>query len=105
MDGLLDVLNTNEGEDEFSFKDFIVPLTTAKAITWIVIIGFIIFSNALFGQFVGDDIENIVNNPFVHNPGNIISVFFSPYELAQHIVRFYRPFLFSIYTLSYTIFG
>lgn len=45
-----EVLNVN-----FSFKKLFVPLTTAKAITIIIILGFIVYGNMLFNNFVWDD--------------------------------------------------
>lgn len=57
-----------EAEREFSFKFFFVPLTTVKAIHWIIIIGLIVFFNALFGNFVLDDVAYITANPGFHSP-------------------------------------
>jgi len=94
----------NEPEQEFSFKSFFVPLTTLKIINIIVIVGFIVYYKALFGQFIWDDLFNIVNNPFIHSVGNIFSVFVSQQESPVNI-RFYRPAVFSLYTLIYSLFG
>ncbi|SRR6266568_2868010 len=62
MEGLLDTLNTKEGEDVFSFENYFVPLTNTKAITWIIVIGIFIYANMLFNGFVWDDVTYFVNN-------------------------------------------
>lgn len=42
-------------EDDFSFYDLFLPLTTKKVFFLIIIIGFIVFANMLFNAFVWDD--------------------------------------------------
>ncbi|MGI0058651.1 MAG: tetratricopeptide repeat protein, partial [Nitrosotalea sp.] len=54
-------------EEEFSFKSYFIPLTTLKAINWIVIIGLIVFANMLFNGFVWDDKTYIILNQQVHS--------------------------------------
>ncbi len=54
--------NEKKGDD-YSFYDLFIPLTTKKAITFISIIGFIIFFNMLFNNFVWDDKSYILFNP------------------------------------------
>ena len=58
--------NSEIYEGEFSFKQYFVPLTTIKAVHWIIIIGLLVFANALFNGFVWDDKTYIVNNLEVH---------------------------------------
>src|SRR5258707_302289 len=48
-------------EHDFSFNDLFIPLTTKKAIHWIVIIGLIIYFNSIFNGFIGDDYGQVVN--------------------------------------------
>jgi hypothetical protein len=45
-----------ENED-FSFYDLFVPLTTKKIFIFIVAIGLVVFFNSLFGQFVWDELS------------------------------------------------
>ena len=61
-------------EKIFSFKQFFNPLTTRKVIFIIAVLGFIVFGNALFNNFVADDILYIVNNPQLHQ-FNILTSF------------------------------
>lgn len=92
---------------EFSFKSLFVPLTTVKAIQWIVIVGFLVFGNMLFNGFVGDDIDPIVNNPLVHSIYNIPSLFNQgiTYSESAQDHNYYRPILSLIYTLLYSLGG
>lgn len=55
-----------QSEKEFSFYDLFVPLTTKKAVIFIVLIGLFVFFNALFNGFVWDDNPYIILNPEVH---------------------------------------
>src|SRR5256885_15684936 len=87
----------------FSFKNYFVPLTTAKAIHWIIIIGIIVFCNSLFNSFIFDDSAQILTNLGDHSvasipdilQNNMTSVFTSQY---------YRPLPFIIYAILYTFF-
>lgn len=54
-------------KQEFSFKSLFVPLTTMKAIHWIIFIGLVIYANMLFNGFVWDDISYLLGNNEVHN--------------------------------------
>lgn len=55
-----------EIQEDFSFKSFFVPLTTMKAVHWIIIVGLIVFANMLFNGFVWEDNTLIINNPWGH---------------------------------------
>ncbi len=76
-----------EQEEEFSFKRYFVPLTTLKAIHWIVFIGLIVYANMLFNSFVWDDKSYIIQNPEL-SP-------FNPFALFGHnmfnAIGQYRP--------------
>jgi hypothetical protein len=54
-------------EEEFSFKKLFVPLTSLKAIHWIVFIGIVVYANMLFNGFVLDDIVFILANIGIHH--------------------------------------
>jgi len=88
-------------EQEFSFKSLLVPLTTSKAIFWIVAIGFIVYFNALFNGFVWDDKSYILNNPFMQT-FNISSAFLPN---VFNDVGQYRPLISLYFNILYVLFG
>src|ERR1700722_7565990 len=61
-------------QEEFSFKSYFSPLTTTKAIHWIVIIGLVVYANMLFNGFVWDDKSYIIQNPEL-TPFNLFPLF------------------------------
>jgi len=83
----------------FSFKQLFVPLTTTKAITWIIVIGLILYANMLFNGFVWDDNTFIINNPQVHQL-HILSLIgpsiFNSHEFYRPIDSIYFAFLYSL---------
>lgn len=96
-----------EKEHEFSFKSLFVPLTTLKTIHIIVIVGFIVFGNALFNGFVGDDKGQYVANTMTHSLSNIPFIFHSVLQVHGNntIDFFYRPLTFTIITFLNFLFG
>jgi tetratricopeptide (TPR) repeat protein len=64
----------HDQQESISLKKFLIPLTTVKAIHFIVFIGLIVYANVLFNGFVWDDIVFILNNYQVHSL-NIIQLF------------------------------
>lgn len=87
--------------EDFSFKNYFVPFTKSKAITWIVVIGFVVFFNALFNNFIGDDLTYIIQNTQLR----IISVtnIFGPNDFNN--VGQYRPFTVLYFSVLYALFG
>jgi tetratricopeptide (TPR) repeat protein len=96
-------------EQEFSVKNYFVPLTKFKAVNWIVIIGLVVFCNGLFNGFVGDDSSQIVDNPIIHSISNLPLLFsgstFYNGQQQQLTGAYYKPLLPVFYTLVYAIFG
>jgi hypothetical protein len=88
-------------EQEFSFKSYFVPLTTTKAIHWIIVIGIIVYANMLFNGFVWDDNEYIVNNLQVHHISIIDSFGGNYFNIAGQ----YRPLVDFYFSLLYSAFG
>jgi hypothetical protein len=101
MDGLVKILETKKEENEFSFKNLFVPLTTAKAITWIVIIGVVVYANMLFNGFVWDDLTFIIITPDIHN--------FDILHLFQKNIfndgGYYRPIPAVYFSILWNLFG
>jgi len=77
-----------KSEEQFTFKSFFIPLTTLKAIHWIVIVGLVAFFNMLFNGFVFDDFTYIVNNPGIRSL-NLSSLVGANLFTTQ---SYYRPF-------------
>lgn len=89
-----------EDEEDFSFTSFFVPLTTLKAITIIVILGFIVFGNALFNSFVWDDKAFIIFNPEVHS----LNIFSLMGQNAFNSLGHYRPIPAVYFASMYAVF-
>ena len=113
MEEVIKTTKHKETEEEFSFKKIFVPLTTLKAIHWIIIIGIVVYFNSLFNGFIGDDYGQLVNNTAVHSLSNIIQFFSnSTFSTGTSIGTannlsgiYYRPFLSLVYSLLFTFFG
>lgn len=81
-------------------KQLFVPLTTKKAISIIIILGFIVFGNALFNGFVWDDKGFIIGYFSTHHL-NLVALF-GPNRFND--TRFYRPIPAVYFALLYSIF-
>jgi len=96
-------------EEQFSFKKLFIPFTNGKALHFIIIIGFLIFGNGLFNNFVGDDNTQIVDNPAIHSLTNFPSFFFTNRLDNAGSVKlgatYFKPLLDSSYALTYAVFG
>src|ERR1700722_16452791 len=98
-----------EAELEFSFKKLFIPLTTFKAIHWIVIVGLIVYCNSLFNGFIMDDTWQIVNNSIIHSLTNIPLFFsgstFDMGEAQMLAGNYYKPLMSLYFSILYTFFG
>ncbi len=67
---------------------------------------FVIYSGALWFDFVWDDLPQIVNNPLIRTWSNLPRAFTSDlwYHVARHQV-YYRPLFVAWSMLNYTLFG
>ena len=83
-----------------SFKELFSPLTNRKAIWIIIIVGFIVFGNMLFNEFVWDDKVFILYNPDVHQI-NILQLF-EPSNFNK--ATYYRPLVATYFAFLYSIF-
>lgn len=85
----------------FDFKAIFVPLTNVKALSIIIIVGFIVYGNMLFNGFVWDDKTYVVPSAkeyglnlyqlFAHNPFNSFG--------------YYRPIPATYFSLIHVVFG
>src|SRR6185437_8626763 len=99
MEALEKTSEKKEIEEEFSFYSYFVPLTTKKAIIWIIIIGLIVYFNSLLNGFVWEDQTLIINNINGHS--------FNIFDLkntANQGLQF-RPFTALIIAILYSIFN
>lgn len=94
-------MQVHDQQKEFSFKNYFVPLTTTKAITWIVIIGLIVYFNSLFNGFAADDIPYIVNNQLTHILNIGIAFGINDFNKAGQ----YRPIPALYFSLLYSLFS
>jgi hypothetical protein len=94
-------------ERKLNLGGFFENITTKRAIWIIIVIGLIVYFNTLFNGFIGDDFDQIVNNPLVHSTGNIPQFFkgSSFYAGGSLLGIYYKPLLSTFYSLIYTIFG
>lgn len=88
-------------EKDFSFKNYFLPLTSAKAITWIVIICFIIYGNVLINGFVGDDKIYIIT----YFSSHLISLAKAFGTSVYNTDGQYRPIAVLYFSVLYTLFG
>jgi len=91
-------------EAEFSFKNYFIPFTNAKAIHFLIIIGFLLYCNGLLNGFVGDDFGQVLNNNLIKSIANLPSFYFS-YGIQNILFTYYRPIILTYFTVFYTIFG
>lgn len=88
----------------FSFKKLFLPLTSAKAIIIIIVIGVIVYANSLFNSFVYDDYGQIVDRPSVHSIEYIFDIFLNRFG-GIHTSTFYRPIPYIFFTFIYFFSG
>lgn len=102
-------MDKQEKEQEFSFKSLFVPLTTFKAIHWIVIVGLIVYGNMLFNSFVADDITLVIQNPSIHTIANLPILLFQSFINTSGAGLFtgtyYVPISLIVLSLIYSLFG
>lgn len=92
----------NEGD--LSIKDLFIPLTTKKAIIFIIIIGITVFFNSLFNGFVGDDEGQFITNNLTHSISNLPMLFHSVLQGTGGSFS-YRPIPFVIVTVLNSFLG
>lgn len=88
-------------QEEFSFKNYFVPFTNAKAIIWIVIIGLTVFANMLLNGFVWDDLGYIINYSPVHSLNFLFAFTKNMFNTGSQ----FRPIPIIYLSFFYSIFG
>lgn len=80
-------------------------MRSKTAVLLIIFSGLLVFVNSLNNNFIGDDIDQIVDNPLVHSVKNIPALFTgSTYfrgETQESYGLFYRPLMLSMYSVLY----
>src|SRR5258708_977712 len=109
MDGLVKKTEKKEVEEEFSLKKLFVPLTTLKAIHWIIFIGIIVYANMLFNGFVEDDNYQIGPNLAIQSINSVFDIFkgstFINLVPGHSIGVYYKPITIAFFSFIYSIFG
>ncbi len=86
----------------------------SSTVLLIVLLAFLAYSNALSGDFVFDDTEQIVNNPSLRSWDYLPRAFTAPlwaFEQDHHLpnalppLPYYRPLLLVLFTLNFHLFG
>lgn len=100
--------NVTVPQEDFSYKNYFVPFTTVKAITWIIIIGILVYCNSLLNGFLGDDWGQLIYNIPVHSISNILYFFSSSTFYVNGAGTFglyYKPLMMVAYAVLYSAFG
>lgn len=90
-------------KSESSFKQLFIPFTTAKAITFLIIFGLVIYANSLFNGFVVDDKTYIISNPEFHSFD--LGRIFGQNIFNSNVTGQYHPIPALYFSLLYSIFG
>ena len=93
----------NGEEEEFSIKQYFIPFTNTKAISFIILIGFLVFFNMLLNNFVWDDRTFIQFNPDMRHLDLLYLLkanMFNNVNAGQ-----YRFFVALYFVTQHTIFG
>lgn len=74
----------------------------------LLLISFVVYFNALHGDFVYDDKFQIVNNPWIRSVENMPVIFsksVSSFQPGDIVSNYYRPLMHVVYMLNYHLFG
>src|SRR3989339_482484 len=78
------------------------------AIAIILIVSFCVYANTIPNEFVYDDENQGLDNPWIKDVRNIPEIFFSnvwAFIPELHVSNYYRPLMHLIYMAEYHIFG
>jgi Tfp pilus assembly protein PilF len=91
---------------EFSFKALFIPFTTGKSVTFLILLGFLIFSPGLMNGFVGDD-SGYINHPYIQQNSVWKLLSSSSTDLggtSPVTSQFYRPLMLLVFAQIHMIF-
>ncbi len=74
----------------------------------ILLVSFAVYFNALFNNFVYDDLTQVLENPWIKSIRYIPNIFSSSvwsFKSAETISNYYRPMMHMIYMFNYHVFG
>ncbi len=83
-------------------------ITALSPIAVLVIVSFAVYFNALFGDFVYDDMVQILGNQWIKDITNIPTIFSEgvwSFDPGRSSSNYYRPLMYFVYTLNYRLFG
>ena len=85
-----------------------VSIITLIPILILFLVSFAVYFNALFGDFVFDDNQQIVDNPWIRDIRNIPTIFSKSvwgFRPEGSTSNYYRPLMHIVYMLNYHLFG
>ena len=83
-------------------------IITLIPILILLLVSFVAYFNALFGDFVYDDMTQIVGNPWIKDIKSIPMIFsksVGSFDGGPVISNYYRPLMYVVYMLEYHLFG
>src|SRR5690348_10152236 len=87
--------------------DWLYNITKKHPLWFLLGTGFTVYFYSLFNGFVGDDFDQLVNNPFVHSLANL-PYFFLGGTFNNGFVSlsgiYYKPLMTVLFSLLYTVF-
>ncbi len=80
-------------------KPFFTPLR--KQVYILIFFNILLFANTLTNRFTYDDVEYIIRNPYVQEPGKFFALFTHPYPPHNPQLSLYRPLVEVTYLLDW----
>jgi len=80
----------------------------ARDILLLLLLSALPYANTLFSNFVYDDVDQVLDNPYVHTFGHLREIFTTTvwsFQGAQGVTNYYRPLMTFGYLLCYKLFG
>src|SRR5258706_3483750 len=89
----------SDNENGSFLEKLLASITTKRSIQIIIVVGILVFFNSFFGDFVWDDLPQLLGKDIYHSLSNIGFIF------VDHTTMFYRPIPALIWTFIYSLFG